>query len=263
MEGISSIVDGKETSSRENAYSYGRKLMAGDLNAAVEGALEAGVKEIVAADAHGGKRNLLPEDVHESVKLMRGTPRPFSMMTGINEEFDAALYVGYHAMKGTMHGILSHTISGGTVDGIFINGTEMGEFGLNAALAGWYNVPSIFLSGDKAATDEAERFVPGMTTATVKWAASRSSATCLHPNKSRKLIRQKVKEAIEGNKRMIFSVNEPVKVKMKFARASMCDTASLMPSFDRLDGRTINGEFEDYPTATNALRAAIYLAGAA
>ena len=199
MEGISSIVDGKETSSRENAYSYGRKLMAGDLNAAIEGALEAGVTEIMVADAHGGKRNLLPEDVHEAAKLMRGTPRPYSMMTGINEEFDAALYIGYHAMKGTKLGILSHTISGGTVDGVFINNTEMGEFGLNAALAGWYNVPSIFLSGDKAATDEAERFIPGITTATVKWASSRSSATCLHPKESRNMIRQKVKISIEGS----------------------------------------------------------------
>jgi len=144
MEGISGIVDWGQTG---DAY---RKLMAGDLNAAIEGALAAGVKEVVVSDDHSGGKNLQPEEIQKEAILISGKPKPWLMMAGISDEYDAALYVGYHAMKGTENGVLAHTISGSIVDGIWINGRETGEFGLNAALAGWYGVPSVFVSGDAA-----------------------------------------------------------------------------------------------------------------
>lgn len=167
MEGISSIVSWPEVDRNNSEYAHTRKIMAGDLNAAIEGALEAGAKEIVVSDAHGGMRNLRPEEVHEAAQLIRGSPKPNSMMEGIKEGFDAAMYVGYHSMKGTENGICAHTISGSVVQAIWINGRMTGEFGMNSALAGHYGVPSVFLAGDYAATVEAEAFVPGITTAAV------------------------------------------------------------------------------------------------
>jgi len=263
MEGISGIVDWSEVNNKESEYGFSRKLMVGDLNSAIEGALDSGVKEIVVSDAHGRMRNLRPEDVHEAANLVRGSPKPNSMMEGINEEFDAALYVGYHSMKGTRNGIMCHTISGGTVDGIWINGRETGEFGLNSALAGSYGVPSIFLAGDAAATKEARDFVKGITTATVKWAVGRYAAKCLHPKESGKLIKTRVKEALGNSLPAPRIVDEPVEVKIRFTSSTMCDVVDLMPSFERTDGRTMIGAFQDYRTAINALRAGIYLAGAA
>jgi D-amino peptidase len=263
MEGISGIVDWSEVNHKENEYSFARKLMVGDLNSVIEGALDSGVKEVVVSDAHGRMRNLRPEDVHESAYLVRGSPKPNAMMEGINEDFDAALYVGYHSMKGTMNGIMCHTISGSAVDGIWINGRETGEFGLNSALAGSFSVPSIFLAGDEAATREAENFVEGITTATVKWAVGRYAAKCLHPKESGKLIKSKVKEALSRQLPPTRKVEEPVEVKIRFASSTMCDVVDLMPSFERRDGRIMIGAFQDYPIAVNALRAAIYLAGAA
>ncbi|MBD3205738.1 hypothetical protein GF319_05250 [Candidatus Bathyarchaeota archaeon] len=263
MEGISGIVDWSEVNHKENEYSFARKLMVGDLNSVIEGALDSGVKEVMVSDAHGRMRNLRPEDVHESAYLVRGSPKPNAMMEGINEDFDAALYVGYHSMKGTKNGIMCHTISGSAVDGIWINGRETGEFGLNSALAGSFSVPSIFLAGDEAATREAENFVEGITTATVKWAVGRYAAKCLHPKESGKLIKSKVKEALSRQLPPPRKVEEPVEVKIRFASSTMCDVVDLMPSFERRDGRIMIGTFQDYPTAVNALRAAIYLAGAA
>jgi len=263
MEGISGIVDWAEVDRNNSEYAFARKLMVGDLNAAVEGALAAGVKEVLVSDAHGGMRNMRPEDVHEAAYLVRGSPKPNSMMEGIDEGFDAALYVGYHSMKGTENGVMCHTISGSTVDGVFINGRETGEFGLNSALAGFYGVPSVFLAGDYAATKEAEAFVPGITTAAVKWAVGRYSAKCLHPNESGRLITAKVKEALLKPFPEPRRVEEPVEVKLRFTSSTMCDLVSLIPSFKRVEGRTMRGEFADYQTAVNALRAGIYLGGAA
>jgi D-amino peptidase len=263
MEGISGIVDWDEVNHKESEYGFARKLMVGDLNSAIEGAMDSGVKEIVVSDAHGRMRNLRPEDVHEAAHLVRGSPKPNAMMEGINEEFDAALYVGYHSMKGTRNGIMCHTISGGAVDGIWINGRETGEFGLNSAIAGTYDVPSIFLAGDAAATKEAHDFVKDITTSTVKWAVGRYAAKCLHPKESGKLIKMKVKEALEKPFPAPRKVDEPVEIKIRFTSSTMCDVVDLMPSFERTEGRTMIGTFQDYRTAINVLRAGIYLAGAA
>ena len=262
MEGISTIVDWVEVDRNNSEYAHTRKIMAQDLNAAIEGALESGAKEIIVSDAHGGMRNLRPEEVHEAAHLIRGSPKPNSMMEGIAEgDYDAAMYVGYHSMKGTPFGICAHTISGSAVQRIFINGRETGEFGLNSALAGYYNVPSVFLAGDLAATNEAKAFVPGITIAAVKWASGRYSAKCLHPKEAAKLIKNNVKSALATEFPAPRVVEPPIEVKVEFANAVMADVVSLIPSFERENGVTMKGLFNDYQIAVNALRAAIYMAG--
>ncbi len=262
MEGISTIVDWVEVDRNSSEYAFARKIMAQDLNAAIEGALDAGAKEIIVSDAHGGMRNLRPEEVHEAAYLIRGSPKPNSMMEGIAEGgYDAAMYVGYHSMKGTPNGVCAHTISGSTVQRIHINGRETGEFGLNSALAGYYGVPSVFLAGDYAATKEAQAFVPGITTAAVKWASGRYAAKCLHPKAAAKLIKSGAKEALSKAYPTARVVDAPVEVKLEFTNAVMADVVSLMPSLERVDGVTMRGVFDDYQKAISAMRAAIYMAG--
>ena len=263
MEGISSIVSWAEVDRNNSEYAHARKIMASDLNAAIEGALEAGPKEIVVSDAHGGMRNLRPEEVHEAAQLIRGSPKPMGMMEGIKEGYDAAMYVGYHSMKGTENGICAHTISGGSVQAVYINGRETGEFGLNSALAGHYGVQSVFLAGDYAATVEADAFVPGITTAAVKWAVGRYSAKCLHPNEAARLIKKKAKEALTKEYPTPRVVDSPVEVKIKFATSTQADVASLIPSLERVAGTTMKGVYDDYQTALNGLRSSIYMADAA
>ncbi len=264
MEGISGIVHGSQTGGDKPDYQTGRRLMVGDLNAAVEGALAAGAEEVVVSDAHGGMRNLEPEKVHEEALLIRGSPKPGSMMEGISDDYDAALYVGYHAMKGTENGVLAHTISGGAIDGVWINGRETGEFGLNSALAGWHGVPSVFIAGDAAVAAEARSFVPNISTAVVKWAVGRYAAKCLHPKKAQALIKKTASEAL-GRIEAVepYRVGEPVEFKLRFTNSVGGDVAGLLPYVERIDGRTVKAVLDDYPSAMNALRAAISIGGAA
>ena len=261
MEGISGIVDWAQVGGDQKEYEVGRRLMAGDLNAAIEGALEAGAEEIVVSDAHGRKRNLQPEEVHEDAYLIRGSPKPGSMMEGISDRFDAALYVGYHSMKGTENGILCHTISGGAVDAVFINGRETGEFGMNAALAGWHGVPSVFISGDAAVAAEARSLVPNIRAAIVKWGVGRYAAKCLNPKRARALIKRAVTEALANTDSIEpFRVEEPVEVELRYVTSAMADLVAILPYVERVDGRTVKAVFKDYPEALGGLRAAIYLA---
>jgi len=264
MEGASGIVDWSQVGRDPQEYQAGRKLMVGDLNAAIEGALETGVKEVVVSDAHGGMRNLQPEEVHEAAYLIRGSPKPLSMMEGINGEFDAALYVSYHSMNGTRNGILCHTISSSVVDAIYVNGRETGEFGLNAALAGYFGVPSIFVSGDEAVAEEAKNFVPAIHAAVVKWGLGRYAAKCLHPKRARDLIRKTVKEALNNpHKTDPYLIESPVEVKLRFQTTTQADIASILPYLERIDGKTIKGVFTDYAQAMKGLRAAISIGGTA
>ncbi|MDP6049323.1 MAG: M55 family metallopeptidase [Candidatus Bathyarchaeota archaeon] len=262
MEGISGIVDWNQVGGNTGEYTYGRKLMVGDLNAAIEGAFAAGAEEVVVSDAHGGMKNLQPMEVHSDAHLIRGSPKPGAMMEGIDNHYDAALYVGYHAMKGTEKAILAHTISGRSVNGVWINGKETGEFGLNSALAGCYGVPSVFVSGDAAVAEEVKSFVPNITTAVVKWAVGRRAAKCLHPKKAHTLIKKKVTHALANIEHVDpYKIDEPLEFMLKFESSVVGDIVALLPYIERIDGRTVKAVFDDYPTAIKALRGAIYLGG--
>jgi D-amino peptidase len=263
MEGTSCIVSWREVGEGTSQFEYtrARMSMVGDLNAAIDGAFEAGADEIVVADAHSMRRTLPPDKVNKAAYLIRGSPSPWGMMDGIDKSYDAALYIGYHSMNGTKNGILCHTISTRVVDALFINGLETGEFGLNAALAGWYGVPSIFMSGDSAGTSEARRFVPNICVATVKWGLSSYSAKCLPPEKSQEIIKRKVIEAIANIKKIEpYKVNEPVVIKLRFLYPIQADVVSILPSFKRYDGKTVEAKFRNFPEAFRGIRASITLA---
>lgn len=178
--------------------------MVGDVNAAIEGVLAVGEAEVVVSDAHGktpgGMSNLKPEELNETAVLVRGSPKPLTQMEGIGCGFDAVLFVGYHSRKGTRLGMLDHTISGRVIDGIVVNGLEVGDTAFNAAVAGYYGVPLVFVSGDIAVTKEAEALVPNIVTVAVKEAVSRTAAKCLNPRKARDLIKRGITEAIRKRK---------------------------------------------------------------
>ena len=263
MEGISGIVDGSETGRDKAEYERGRKLMVGDVNAAIEGVLSVGDAKIVVSDAHGGMRNIKPEDLNEAAVLVRGSPKPLTQMAGIAERFDAVVFIGYHSKKGTKLGILSHTISGGVIDSVTINGMEVGETAINAAIAGYHGVPLVFVAGDLAVTKEAKEVNPEIVTVAVKEAVSRRAAKCLNPKVAGELIRKGVSEALQKRGAIEpFVFEPPVEIVAKYVNALMADAVAFMPSAERLDGRTVRFVQDDYLKAFGALRASIYIAGA-
>jgi D-amino peptidase len=263
MEGISGIVDSSETG-RDNAeYQKGRALMVADVNAAIEGILEADQKtEIYVSDAHGGMRNILPEELNEAAILVRGTPKPLTQISGIDGSFDAAMFVGYHSKKGTIHGILSHTISGRVIEKITINNMEVGETAINAGIAGHYGVPLAFISGDKAATLEGKEVNPEVEVAAVKEAVGRTAAKCLHPAVARKMIKENASKGLRNLGQMKpFKFDTPVEVVVRYTNARMADAVVFMPSAERLDGKSIKFVQDDFIKAFGALRASISIAG--
>jgi D-amino peptidase len=208
-------------------------------------------------------RNMQPEELHEGAVLVRGSPKPLTQMAGIDDSFDATMFVGYHSKKGTKYGILSHTISGGTIDSITINGMEVGETAINAGISGYYGVPLVFVAGDVATTKEAKELNPKIKTVAVKEAISRAAAKCLHPVKARKLITKGVAEALENLGSVDpYKFAPPIEATVKYANALMADAVAFIPSAERVDGRTIRFVQNDYLKAFGAIRASIYIASA-
>lgn len=207
MEGIAGVISGSECSPRGRDYDYFRELMTLETNAAIEGAIAAGATEIIVRDGHGSKTNIFPALLHKKAKLLRGsTDRPENMMLGIDETFDAVLFIGYHAKAGTKDGILAHTSSGNVID-LSINGISLPEAGYNALIAGLFNVPAVFLAGDNWICQQARDLFGEISTVETKVGMG-SSELGLHPDVVRDKIRTEVTKALRD-----LSPYQPYKMK--------------------------------------------------
>lgn len=196
MEGIAGVIKGSDCSSSGKDYDYFRKIMTLETNAAIEGALAAGATEIVVRDGHGSKTNILPDLLHKKAKLLRGvTTRPENMMLGIDETFDAVLFIGYHAKAGTTEGILAHTSSGNVLD-LSINDVSLPEAGYNALIAGLFDVPIAFLAGDNWICQQAKNLFGEVATVETKIGMG-TAELGLHPEAVRDLIRSEVLKAVK------------------------------------------------------------------
>src|SRR5687767_7194900 len=145
MEGISGISGSDQTSFGQPEYGRSRKLMAEDANAAIRGAFAGGATEVLVNDSHGGQRNLLPEDLEPRAGLISHSFKRHGMMEGLDESFDAVIFVGYHAKADSPRGVFAHT-GAGVVKDLIVNGKSVGEGGMNARLAQWFGVPVVMVT---------------------------------------------------------------------------------------------------------------------
>ena len=110
-----------------------------------------------------------------------------------------------------------------------LNGKKAGETMINAAIAGYYGVPLIFVSGDMAVTQEAKALIPEIETVAVKEAISRKAAKCLHPKSARKLIKETATTALEKRKSIKpFVFKPPIELEVKYTNAGMADAVEFM-----------------------------------
>ncbi|MCL4425470.1 MAG: M55 family metallopeptidase [Firmicutes bacterium] len=261
LEGVSGVVHSEQTSRDGKEHQRARQLMTGEVNAAIEGALHGGATEVVVNDSHGTMRNLIPEDLHAAAQLITGSPKQLSMMEGIDDTFNAVFFVGYHARM-TSPGVLSHTYFGRVVYRLKLNGIEVGETGLNAAIAGHYNVPVVLVTGDNVVVQEAQSLLGPIQGVVVKTALTRYAARGLHPTRAREAISRGAGEALK----IIGSIPpyrlvRPIEIELKFINSGMADVAELVPGVRRLDGVTTRFIADDMLEGFKAMRAQVYLAG--
>lgn len=275
MEGITGVVHFDQVTPGHAEYDRFRRLMTQDVNAAVRGAFAAGADEVIVSDGHWNNLNILIEQLDPRARLNSGSPRPYSMVEGIDSGVDGVLFVGYHARMGTPNAILDHTWSSERVANLWLTpadanpqtaGTQrvIGEIGLNGAVCGHFGAPVVMISGDQSACAEAAALFPRIVTAVVKQAKGRQAAECLAPAESAELIEQCAAKGVErllaDDPAQPLKLAAPITVTVEFIRSQMADAASVMPGARRGEGKCVEFVARDMPEAYRAFRAMVSLA---
>ncbi len=238
MEGVDGIFDSELQCIpfRSPRFEESRKLLTGEINAAVEGLYEGGATEVVVWDGHDSSHTLSALDIHPRARLLAGTP--VSPTLELDSSYSAVVFIGQHAMAGAEQGILSHSYSSEGIQNIWVNDKPVGEIGARVILAGTFGVPVVMLSGDMAACREIHELVPAAECAEVKTGVSRTAGFTLSHPAACALIREKARRAIERLAEFKpYKMAGPAEVKVEFTTRG---TSSFRPreGIEQVNDRT-------------------------
>lgn len=264
MEGVAGVAAPEDVAPGQPHYERNCGYMTDEANAAVRGVLAHDPEaSVVVVDAHANFRNIVADRLLRGCTLLRGAPRPLSMMTGVDRGVDAVCFIGYHGRAGTAASVLAHTMSGATVAQIRCNGQELGELGLNAALAAHYGAVPVLATGDDTLVREASSEVPGLATVEVKRAVGNRAAESLHPAEACARIEAAVATALRHRS----PPNGPrfsgaIDLEIDLLRPRMAEYAVMIPGVELRGPATVGYEAADFATAYNLIEVVIVLAGA-
>jgi D-amino peptidase len=244
LEGVAGISDWEQCVPGGDDYSLGRDLALGEVNAAIDGAVEAGATEILVNDAHSFMRNLPPDDLGGHASYLSGRFKPLYMMEGLDETYNAIVFLGYHAAMPTP-GVLSHTYNPRAIANVTLNGTLTGEAGVNALVAQHHGVPIAVITGDQYVGPEAAPFCPGLDAIEVKRSVSRYAAEHLHPDIARQRIREGVAESLSDLSAAPPAIHLPATLEVTFLSPDMAAQATWLRGVDRVASTTVSVTDDD------------------
>lgn len=227
-------------------FERGRRLLTGDVNAAVEAAIVAGAKEVLVSEGHAGMRNLLIEDLHPHARIVQGPPsfenKPHCQILGLDETFDLALFIGFHSRAGTPGGLLAHTWSGGIVHEVTLNGEVVGETAINAAICGSWGVPVGLVTGGDDVCREAVHHLGQIETVAVKKVHGYNIAECWGPLATWPRIEKAAARAVARYREGQFTpmtFDGPVVAELEVHRREMADKMYRVPELERIGERRL------------------------
>ncbi len=247
MEGVAGIVDWSQCRAPGQPYEEGRRLLLGEVNAAIDGAIAGGATEIVCNDSHGTMNNLDPEALHGRATYVAGRHKPMYMMQGLDATADAAFMIGYHGSVSGESSVLSHTYNPQVISHVELNGRLVGESGINAFVALAHGVPIALISGDSQTIAEAEPFLCGdAERVRVKESFTRFGAESLHPEVARAMIADAARRATERVPSMKPPVIDlPAALDVHMQTADMAEVASWVKGAERTGTRKVSIQSDD------------------
>jgi D-amino peptidase len=180
-------------------------------------------------------------------------------MEGLDDSFSVVLFTGYHTRHGSA-GVLSHTTNGQAVANLWINGSLVGEFGLDTYLAGYFGVPVAMISGDDLTIAEARAFAPHVEGVVVKHAFGRYAARCMHPTRAQGAIKAGATRAVQKAPSLQpMRPASPVEVTLQFKDTGGAESARRVPGVEMIKADTVRIRCETMPAAYQAYNAMIGL----
>lgn len=246
IEGTAGIVDWEQVRGPGAEYEIGRQLLTDEVNAAIDGAADAGASHVLVNDAHRTMYNLRPGELHHRASYLSGRHKPLYMMEGLDATFDAVFMVAYHGAIGAEQAILSHTYNPAAVWDVQLNGISVGESALNALVALHHRVPVVLITGDDATAEEARPFMPEIEAVVVKRSITRFAAESLHPDRACELIRAGATRALaRAGAASPPAIGLPATLEVTFLTSDMAEMATWIRGVDRVDIRTVTVTEED------------------
>ncbi|MBN2620831.1 M55 family metallopeptidase [candidate division WOR-3 bacterium] len=242
IEGISGVSSWNEVANNASTLHAYRKIATAEVNAAIRG-IKAGrpkIGEILVCDSHAQGENLIITDLEPGVTIIKGSPRRYYMVEGIDRKFNILFCIGYHAMVGSQRAGMDHTYSSSVIYNIMINGRHVGETEINAAVAGYYGVPLGLVSGDDVLATEVRSFF-GRTVAMVitKYGISRFSARCRLPSEVHAEIEKKAAQVVSKSTALRpFRFKIPIRAEFELMNSAMGDAVEPIPGVKRMAART-------------------------
>lgn len=238
IEGITGVTFWSETILGNSDYRQFAEQMTRETVAACEGAISMGAKEIFIKDAHDSARNIDITKLPRCARLSRGwVNTPDSMVDGLDETFDAVIFVGYHSAAGTDGSPLSHTTNLGN-NYIKINGEKASEFVVNSYLAAAHGVPVVFISGDKRICDDAKKFNPGIETVATKEGVGGATVS-INPDIACDLIKEGVVNGLKRIEGCKISIPEKFEVEINYREHKDAKHAAFYPGVEQVDSHTV------------------------
>lgn len=247
IEGINGICCWDETERQYDRYFEFKEELQREVNAACQGAIEAGATEILIKDAHDSARNLGTFDLPVCAKLLRGWEgSPCSMMAGLDESFDAVMYVGYHSPSRSTGNSLSHTMNTSRVFQVKINGEIASEFLINSLYASYLNVPVAFLSGDENLTKQVKEHNSKIEVVASK-IGDHGAVISKHPTITKEEITNGAKFGLQNcTKENIVKLPKHFNVEVQYTKHTLAYKASFFPGCKLIDSDTISFSSDNY-----------------
>jgi D-amino peptidase len=250
-EGVAGICRQDQTDPKDAEL---RALLTGEINAAVDGLYAGGADEVLVWDGHDGSQTLSALTIHPRAKLIMGK---LSVNMTFDRKYTALVFVGQHARANSRGGVMAHSYSSLGIQNMIVNGHPVGEIETNAALAGYYGTPVLFLSGDADAVADLHAIVPDAVTAEVKEGFSNYSCETLSAQASRDLIRKRAELAMKKlGEIKPYRIEGPVTIQLESTSRYALDVdAGLRPGAEVMDARTVRYQGKDFLDAWTKARA--------
>jgi len=258
IEGITTSCRWEETDWSHAAYPMHAEQMTNEVVAACEGAIAAGATEIWIKDGHAGGNNINPTKLPKEAILVRGWSQcPDFMVEGINQSFDAAMFIGHHSAAGRNGNPMAHTMSGKHT-GIFINGRRASEFMIYSWAAARYGVPTVFLAGDKMLCDDYEDLHPALVSVAVKDGIG-GAVFCRSIEATIPEIRNKSEQALRRDLNAAkITLPQSFNVEVSFKEQIHAEKVSHFPGVKKLSDNVIGFSRDDYYEVLRTLLWIIY-----
>lgn len=236
MEGVWGLTSWKESGDKISKY------MTNELNLVIK-LVKKYAKDttIVVSDSHAQGDNILVEALPEDITLIRGFPRTYYMLEGIDNNFDGCFFIGYHAPIGIFPGQMDHSYSASTFYEVTINGKVTGEAEINGLLAGYHHVPVLLISGDDVLSSFSSKNFPSTQFVITKKALSRYSAELIPYGQLVQRYESAIERALHSiGKVKPLEITPPFTIELELIDTSSAFLISQIPGTTLLSGRKVS-----------------------